>query len=269
MSLALCRFTSQPTELCKVAPSVLGFHVATGGKVLRKTDIAREFYDEIRRKLGDSLIERYEVDINPKHYTIFSIQNEADPISEWVEKNRRDLSALLINEKNAKRLGDREIEEILGARYAYYSERSRLRRLGCCGDRRCRFKSNDDIVAVLEVANLQLLELRTYDDYLDRVTEKATKHVRSMFTSAAGLKAMPGEWLPTWPKMRVELEKIVDEINNVAKFFGDRYLGSCLSRLSQEASSRPLDGFRKKSWMIWETFTSLPRMKPIVDVYSY
>ena len=195
-----------------------------GEKALRKSEIARKFFEEIYMKLLGSLLDRYEVDVYPEYYTIFSVEVADGKVAELLERSRRALAALLINERNAERLGTREVEEILGTPYSYYHDEVSFvdwdAAVTVCAD----LRGEDDIVSVLEAANLQLLELRTYDAYLDRVIEKAAVDLRNIFAPGGFFKGRARRMVEELAETRVELEKMVDEISNVAKFYGDWYI---------------------------------------------
>lgn len=195
------------------------------GKTLRKSEIAREFFEEIRRRLAATLIDRYDAEVSPEYYTVFEIECKDGGTADFIAKNRSALAALLINEKSPERLGAREVEEILGAPYSYYHDETTFidwdAAVTICSD----LNEEDDVLPVLESANLQLLELRTYDDYLDRVIEKASHDLRTIFAPGGFFKGRARRMVGDLAETRVELEKMVDEINNVAKFYGDWYIG--------------------------------------------
>ncbi len=201
-----------------------GFALKQKGKTFRKSEIALALFDQIKQKLQSSLIDRYEIDVPPEYYTIFTLEPDGTHAVEFIEKNRRQLAALLINEKSPERLGDREVEEILGARYSYYHDEVSIVDWEATVTVCPNIRDEDDILAVLEVANLQLLELRTFDDYLDQVIEKASGDLRTIFSPGGFFQGRARRMVADLAETRVELEKMVDEISNVAKFYGDWYI---------------------------------------------
>lgn len=203
---------------------VWDFTLEKDGKTLRKSEIARGFFEEIQRKLHTSLIERYEVDVSPEYYTVFAIECKEQPASKFLEDHKLALASLLINEKSPERLGAKEVDEILGPPFSYYHDEVTFidwdAAVTVCSD----LKGDDDVLPVLEAANLQLLELRTFDAYLDRVIEKSTLDLRTIFAPGGFFKGRARRMVEELAETRIELEKMVDEISNVAKFFGDWYV---------------------------------------------
>lgn len=195
------------------------------GKTLRKSEIAREFFEEVRRKLASSLVDRYDSDVSPEYYTVFEIECRDRGAADFVATNRAALASLLINEKSSERLGAREVEEILGVPYSYYHDEITFIDWDASVTIRADLREEDDVLPVLESANLQLLELRTYDTYLDRVIEKTAQDLRNIFAPGGFFKGRARRMVGDLAETRVELEKMVDEINNVAKFYGDWYIG--------------------------------------------
>ena len=99
--------------------------------------------------------------------------------------------------------------------------------------RHLRFNDGSDMERrVMEMANLQLEELRTYDMYLDKVLDKAYDEVelasrlKSWFSRQKMLRELRG--------IRMDLSKVTDEITNISKFFGEWHLAriymGCASR---------------------------------------
>ncbi len=88
--------------------------------------------------------------------------------------------------------------------------------------------ANDDELAVLEYANVELLEMRVLDDRMDEALD------------AAFAAAHRGRWwaqaadLATVAKLQVEAALMFEAVNNAAKLIGDQYL----SRLYHAAAKR-------------------------------
>ena len=80
----------------------------------------------------------------------------------------------------------------------------------------------NDTLYVMEMANLQLEELRAYDQILDQALDKAYDDVERT--------ARLHEWgarrrvLGELRSIRMDVTKVSDEISNITKFFGDWHL---------------------------------------------
>jgi uncharacterized Rmd1/YagE family protein len=91
----------------------------------------------------------------------------------------------------------------------------------------------DELVYLMELANLQLAELEAYDRILDNVTDRAYRDL-----SNAALRR-PRRWsgaktLRDLREIRIDLARMSDELSNITKFFGDWHL----ARIYQAVSSR-------------------------------
>lgn len=80
----------------------------------------------------------------------------------------------------------------------------------------------EDVLYVLEVANLQLEEFRNMDQALDRYLNRAYEDVERR--GAVSLFASPTAVLRKLRWFRVDLTKLADEVTNITKFVGDWYL---------------------------------------------
>lgn len=91
----------------------------------------------------------------------------------------------------------------------------------------------DDLRAVLEYANVQLLELRHLDEELDRTLERSYH----LLSRRSGWKAIwprfLGEELRQISTMQVETAVLLERVTNALKFLGEEYLAR-LYRLSAE-----------------------------------
>jgi len=87
---------------------------------------------------------------------------------------------------------------------------------------------NDDEFAVLDYANVDLLEMRVLDDRLDAALDEAfaAAHRGSWWAQGADLA--------TVAKLQVEAALLFEAVNNAAKLIGDQYL----SRLYRAAAKR-------------------------------
>jgi hypothetical protein len=79
----------------------------------------------------------------------------------------------------------------------------------------------DDVLYVLELANLQLEEYRAIDQRLDRHLDRAYDDL------SRGRYGVFGTYSKTLSKLRlfrVDVTRLNDEVTNITKFFGDWYL---------------------------------------------
>jgi thymidylate synthase len=79
----------------------------------------------------------------------------------------------------------------------------------------------DDVLYVLELANLQLEEYRMMDQRLDRYLDRAYNDLKRR---RFGLFGTYSATLGTLRLFRVDVTKLNDEVTHISKFFGDWYL---------------------------------------------
>jgi hypothetical protein len=79
----------------------------------------------------------------------------------------------------------------------------------------------DDVLYVLELANLQLEEYRVMDQRLDRHLDRAYDDLKRQRFRLWGT---PVKMLSTLRLFRVDVTKLNDEVTHISKFFGDWYL---------------------------------------------
>lgn len=90
----------------------------------------------------------------------------------------------------------------------------------------------DDILAVLEFANVELLELRQLDDDLDHAMEAAQRALRRR--GVTRLLPLPDTAMRQVAELQAESSLLFENVNNALKLLGDQYL----ARLYRLAADR-------------------------------
>lgn len=194
----------------------------------RLDDFARNLKERLKKEISDCILERYEFEPIPEKYTVFCIVESAPKLGESI----REISALLVNEKNKENLSAKEMEDITRYWYSYHQHDLAV------VDWNAAFIAEpegkyEDILFVLEIANLQLLELRTYDEHLDMVLDEAYDDVElSLSRRAFSVSTRP--ILMELSKDRIALTEFTDEIMSITKFFGDWYLAKIYMGISEK-----------------------------------
>jgi hypothetical protein len=196
--------------------------------------------DERVREIAERLLEAIKPQLDtpvdalklPEVYTIFCLHTpiggaaaEGVPsigaTEEWLRGHRREVAALLDGETDAARLSDQEVQETMDCKYSYYREDLAVldwdAALLVDTPESCR-----DTLYVLEVANLQLEELKVYDANLDRVLDEAYDDVEAVVRLSAVRTRR--QVLADLREIRMDLTKVADELSNITKFIGDWYL---------------------------------------------
>jgi hypothetical protein len=156
----------------------------------------------------------------PEAYTAFCI-TELDGIENantWLNEHGRPVAALL-NETSPERLSEPQVQEALRVQHTYEVadlvvidwDAALVVDLG---------GYVEDVLYVLELANLQLEEFRVMDGRLDAYLERAyvdmARYRPFLGVSQALLRALR--------HFRINVTRLSDEVTHITKFFGDWYL---------------------------------------------
>ncbi|QDU83270.1 hypothetical protein Pla163_03680 [Planctomycetes bacterium Pla163] len=161
-------------------------------------------------------------------YVVFELEPPVSDVEAWSLEHRGTLAQVLRAE--AERLSEQEVRDALDTPISYgVRDLALVDWLGAI----LVGHETDDERLLLELATVELLELRLLDDRLDEETEAAYR-----------LLTAPRTTLGAWTSLRRELERIgrteADDallhqgIDNALKLFGDDYL----ARLYRAASRR-------------------------------
>ena len=184
--------------------------------------IARALSAEISSALGDSLVETYEAIVEPEAYLVVAFTQTPLPAIDLLREERQMLAGLVAGERAPSRLSSEEVEDNLRTWFRYYEDDL----LVVDWDRALIVEPSgkyDDVLTVMEAANLELLELRAYDKYLDDVLEDAYEDI-SRFYGRGGLFRSARNVQEALSEARIDLVRVTDAINNIGKIFGDYYL---------------------------------------------
>lgn len=182
--------------------------------------LARGLCAEVCASLGESLI-RSSVPSQPEAYTVFCLAELDGPATAeaWLAPRRRDVATLLAEHPNGD-LSDQQVDESLRIRRSF-SQRDLV-----VIDWDASLVVNldgyfEDVLYVLELANVQLEEFRVMDERLDRHLERAYRDLEQARSVWWGGPSGMLHWLR---RFRVDATKLADEVTHITKFFGDWYL---------------------------------------------
>jgi len=183
--------------------------------------IARNLCQQVADGLGDLMIGRSNFEMIPEAYTVFCLSDldgQRD-VNLWLRENRRAVAGLL-SETAPERLSEAQVVEILRIQRSF--ENTDL----VVVDWDAALVADldgyvDDILYALELANLQLEELRVMDRRLDEYLDRAYKDIERPRVPFIGLASIP---LRNLRRFRMDVTKLTDEITHITKFFGDWHL---------------------------------------------
>jgi hypothetical protein len=155
-------------------------------------------------------------------YVIFHVESFAQPLEPKVfcAHNARLIAQILRAERQA--LSEQEVDDALTVRVSY-------------GANDVTFidwnaallvdQEGDDIRAVLEFANVELLEMRYVDQKLDRALDQAYETSSRRSWGVAQLFASYSADLRSLAELQVDNATLFEGVNNTLKLIGDQYLG--------------------------------------------
>jgi hypothetical protein len=146
---------------------------------------------------------------------------------DWLNLHRRPIAALLTEEPDQARLSDQEAEESIGKSFSYYEDDLVVIDWDAALiiDQPRNF---DEILYVMELANVQLAELEAYDRMLDEGVERAYRDLSFRRFGRLRTSAVQREMR----ELRIDLARLSDELSNITKFFGDWHLARIYQSLA-------------------------------------
>ena len=154
-------------------------------------------------------------------YVVFQIQAFAEPfnVNPFCAQYRQQIAQILRAERRL--LSDQEVDDALSARISYGVEDVTIVdwNAALMIDR-----DGDDVRAVLEFANVELLEMRYLDQKLDRALDQAYETLSKRSLNLPRLLGYYGADLRSVAELQVDNAVLFEGINNTLKLLGDQYL---------------------------------------------
>ncbi|NLH17308.1 MAG: hypothetical protein GX455_12080 [Phycisphaerae bacterium] len=170
--------------------------------------------------------------LDPEPYTLFCIDElpvspdrEGMTAEQWLRDHVRPVAGLLTEESDITNLSQQEAEESTSQYLSYYNNDLAVMDWDAAlvigqGD------TLGDILHVAELANVQLAELKAYDQALDMSLEQSYRDlsVWKTHTNVAIRRNLR--------EIHVDMARLTDELENITKFFGDWHLARIYGALS-------------------------------------
>lgn len=151
-------------------------------------------------------------------YIVFHVEKFSDPIDLklFCAENGRQIAQILRAERQA--LSEQEVEDALAVQLSYSAHDLTLVDWNAA---LLIDSEGDDVRALLEFANVELLEMRYVDQKLDRALDQAyetlSRHSWNLFRSY-------GADLRRLAELQVDNATLFEGVNNTLKLVGDQYL---------------------------------------------
>lgn len=202
---------------------LVAYHDLSFGETTLEGEVNR-LAEQVRKDVSSYCISPAASLIQVEAYTAFCIyelpetaDNPKLHAEQWLGVNHRAVAGLLTQEEDPANLSDQEAEESTGQYLSYYYQDLVVADWDAAlvvGQQ----DNLDDVLHIIELANVQLVELSTYDRILDESPEMAYRDVAKL-------------WMPVrrevYRRLReicVDLARFSDELSNTTKFFGDWHL---------------------------------------------
>lgn len=182
---------------------------------------AHELCAEVVKNLHEYIVRGMPKVDTPEAYTVFNIRQVGDEknIEAWSQAQRRAIAGLLA-ETHPEQLSQQQVDETF--RHSISFTLSDLTIIEWDAALAVDLTGpSDDLIHVLELANLQLEELVLMDKRLDVHLDKAYTDLE---TRRPFLGSLSRRALSKIRRFRMDVAKITDEVSNISKFFGDWYL---------------------------------------------
>jgi hypothetical protein len=191
----------------------------------------RQLVEEACHELAPLLVKPVTQLAEDEAYTVFCIDapliaEDGHPLSaeDWLQQHRRQVAALLTQESDINQLSRQEADESTGRYLSYYE--NDLAVLDWDAALIVQEPAQlDEILFVLELANLQLAELEGYDRILDAALERSYRDLTSRPRSR-------NEIMRQLREIRIDLARFSDELSNITKFFGDWHVARIYENIS-------------------------------------
>lgn len=198
-----------------------------GGRPARQygEEIFKKIIGDIREALSDS----YPREEIPEEYAVFCITKPTFNAAGFMADHKQLAAGILREEPVWKQLATDEVEGATRTHISYFADNLIITDWSAALILEPSGRYEDYLMAI-ELANLQLLELRTYDGLIstriDRAYAELGRATRTRF-----LFRPYGKVAVDIAEMRAELTRYIEDTINITKFFGDYMLAKFYEQL--------------------------------------
>src|SRR2546422_618032 len=186
--------------------------------------------------------------------TVSCVSDTETPVRVFTTAWRREVTALLANDPRPDAISDEEVDDTWRNWFSYYQDDLVI----LDWDAALVIEpsaSYEDTLTVFELANLQLLELRTYDAFLDKVVDKAYDDLEDLFARSSLLRS-GHDTVKELAEVRMDLAEASFQVDNISKLWGDWFLGkvyrACAKKFELDSWRRNVEEKMKDLSEIYE-----------------
>jgi hypothetical protein len=179
--------------------------------------------------IGDAASQAHESPV-VEDYVIFHVESFAQPIdvNRLCVEHGREIAQILRAERQA--LSEQEVDDALAARISYGVQDVTI------VDWNATLlidREGEDVRAVLEFANVELLEMRYVDEKLDRALDQAHGTLSRRSWGLLRILGPYGADLRSVAELQVDNAALFEGVNNTLKLLGDQYLARVYRRVNR------------------------------------
>lgn len=198
--------------------------------------VATDILNKIIENIRNEIIEYSERGEKEEYIIVFLDVKEK--VEEFLNKNKSKIAKILELDEN---LSKEQIEENIRNKFQYYEDEVIFVswNSAIC----INVDEIEEISFIFKVANIQLLELRTNDYYLDELLKE--------FKISRNISKKIGKRLNEIIETRIKIQEMIESSLNLGKFFGDWYYAKIFKLISKELHLDEWRGnlFRKFSYL--------------------
>jgi hypothetical protein len=181
---------------------------------------SRHRVEQLLKSMGEAAIKGNVADV-VEDYVIFHIEEFTTPLDarEFCSKHSQQIAQILRAERQT--LSDQEIDDALASKISFNPEDIALVdwNASLLLDR-----EGEDTRAVLEFANVELLEMRYLDQKMDRALDQAYETLSKRPWNLPRMLGSYGADLRRVAELQVDNAILFEGVNNTLKLLGDQYL---------------------------------------------
>ena len=198
---------------------------------------ARRLAERVKVDLGTALRDPYEVAVQDERYVAYCVHARPDDVSALLQKE-----SVAIAQLTSDSVGQDLVPARLAAAHKHAMQYTPGDAVVLGWDHAVILDEPgqyEDVLDVMELANLELLEFRTYDAHLDVRLEQSFSAIDRLW-APGGLFRSARSALRDISRLRVEFARLTDNLHDTGKIFGDWYTAQLHRRLH--------DRFHLASW---------------------
>lgn len=216
---------------------------------------SEEFLARLKKEINEFLVEPEKRIDTVETYTIFTIKHFTENITAEVLKAKYFPQIAGIVRQEEGTLSSEEMKDTVKDNFSYNTHD--LTVVDWNGTLIYDIENSQDTLDIVEYAVVQLLELRTYDNYLDTVLERAYYDLEKSKRRWQPLRPYTSI-LDTLLYVRLEITEVIDKVENSLKLIGDPFLAKIYTIASNSFHlDRWQSSVRKKLNVLETTYTSL------------